>query len=228
VAFAERTRYVTQTPVRMTGILWRRRLRYLISLQTSGGLCLGRSKNHAGSRDCAWGLHFFDAAPDLSPSEVRNGLTRKACPGTAASTTSSNGAPSLRVLARVQVGNSLANSRSQTTQFTPAKQEKLDALVQAPFFDRRAHLEGLRLLMPIQISSCAAELLDPIFVFSKSCEHPRFEYLACERATVAPVDGLNLSIAATYLGLKVTSPFFTYNSARRLWKHQRANSLTRG
>ncbi len=158
--------------------------------------------------------------PDLSPSEVRNGLNEKSLSWHGGLDYKFDGGTLLYVSASRGYKSGIVSPTpaSQTTQFTPAKQEKLDAFevgFKAPFFDRRAHLDGSAFYYAYTDKQLRSRVLDPIFgLLEELVNIPRSRVLGLQsELTVAPVDGLNLSIAATYLDSKVTSPFFTYNQA---------------
>jgi len=158
--------------------------------------------------------------PDLSPTEVRNGLNEKSLSWHTGLDYKFDGGTLLYVSASrgYKSGIISPTAASQTTQFAPAKQEKLDAFevgFKAPFFDHRAHLDGSAFYYSYTDKQLRSRVLDPTFgLLEELVNVPRSRILGLQsELTVAPVDGLNLSVAATYLDSKMTSSFLTYNQA---------------
>lgn len=103
---------------------------------------------------------------------------------------------------------------SVVSQYTPATQEKVvayEAGFKAPLFDRRVQLNGAVFYYDYSNKQVRARVRDALFgLLEKAVNVPKSRIWGIEGEFVAqPVEGLNLSLAGTYIKSKVTQPFAT-------------------
>lgn len=150
-------------------------------------------------------------APDLSPSDVpsrlhehnlsyRAGLDYKTDGGTLLYGSVSRGWKS---------GVISTFAASATSEFTPAKQERLDAYevgFKAPIADRRYHLNGAAFYYGYSNKQLRTKVIDPVFGPLDTLQNiPKSRIIGVELDGQAqPITGLNLSGGITYLNSKVT------------------------
>ena len=101
---------------------------------------------------------------------------------------------------------------SRVTQYTPATQEKViayEAGFKAPLGDRRVQLNGAAFYYDYSDKQVRGRIQDAIFgLLEKLLNVPKSYILGLEgEITAEPVDGLNLSIGATYIRSKVTGDY---------------------
>ena len=101
---------------------------------------------------------------------------------------------------------------SRVTQYTPATQEKViayEAGFKAPLGDRRVQLNGAAFYYDYSDKQVRGRIQDAVFgLLEKLLNVPKSYILGLEgEITAEPVDGLNLSIGATYIRSKVTGDY---------------------
>ena len=101
---------------------------------------------------------------------------------------------------------------SRVTQYTPATQEKViayEAGFKAPLGDRRVQLNGAAFYYDYSDKQVRGRIQDAVFgLLEKLLNVPKSYILGLEgEITAKPVDGLNLSIGATYIRSKVTGDY---------------------
>ena len=105
---------------------------------------------------------------------------------------------------------------SSTSEFVPAKQERVDAFelgLKAPLFDRRVRVNGALFDYEYADKQVKTREIDPIFGLLELIQNvPKSRIQGAEgELDMQPVSGLTLSSSATYLSSRVTSDFNTVN-----------------
>lgn len=106
---------------------------------------------------------------------------------------------------------------SRTAQFDPAGQERLDAYevgLKAPLLGRLAQLNASAFYYDYSDKQIRGTIVDPVFgKLEREINVPTSRVLGIEAQVIAqPMQGLNLSLGASYLDSKVTHSFAAYNS----------------
>jgi len=99
----------------------------------------------------------------------------------------------------------------------PVKQERVDAYeigFKAPLFDRALQVNAAGFYYDYKDKQIRARFFDPIFALLERLENvPKSRVFGAEvELTARPVEGLNISAAATYLNAKINGDYFTVNA----------------
>lgn len=109
-----------------------------------------------------------------------------------------------------------------TSQYSPAKQEKLvayEAGFKAPLFDRRVQLNGSVFYYDYSDKQLRARVRDDTFgLLEKTVNVPKSRIWGLEGEIVAqPMEGLNLSLSGTYLSTKVSDTFAASSDGKAIY-----------
>ena len=163
---------------------------------------------------------FRSPAPDLSPSAEHNGLDQSNLSYHAGLDYKLDGGALLYVSVSRGYKSGIISpiAASATSEYTPAKQERLDAYevgFKAPFLDHRVHLNAAAFYYDYTDKQLRSRLVDPTFGLLETLVNvPKSDIWGVQTDLVAqPIQGLTLTASATYLDSDVTKSFNTFNEA---------------
>ncbi|MGE4322454.1 MAG: TonB-dependent receptor [Sphingobium sp.] len=109
-------------------------------------------------------------------------------------------------------------SASSTSQFIPARQERVDAFeagFKLPLADRRVQFNSAAFYYNYKDKQIRGRMLDPVFTLLEALVNvPKSRIWGVEAELVAqPVEGLNIGLSGLYLNTKVNDTFVNYNQA---------------
>jgi iron complex outermembrane recepter protein len=108
-------------------------------------------------------------------------------------------------------------SASTTSQYFPAREERLDAWevgIKAPLFERKVQFNSAAFYYDYQDKQVLGRVIDPIWgANSRLVNIPKSRVVGGEAdITARPISSLKLSASATYLDSKVTSSFINFDA----------------